>query len=505
MWVRVRYAPSPTGEPHVGNIRTALFNWLFARHHGGAFIVRIEDTDRERLVPGALEAILEGLQWLGLDWDEGPTPDGQSSFGPYSPYFQSQRLPLYHQAAQALMERGWAYECFCTPHELEAMRQEQQRLRQPPGYWGKCRTLAPQEKEALRAQGRKSVVRFRVPREPGEEVIVHDLIRGEVRWRTALLDDFVCLKGDGFPTYHLAVVVDDHTMGITHVLRAEEWLPSTPRHLLLYRALGWEPPLFAHLPMILGPDRSKLSKRHGATSIREYKRLGYLPEAMVNFLALLGWSLDETTEIISREDLVRHFSLERVTKAGAIFNLEKLTWMNGVYIRRLAPQELAHRLLPFLERPQAEGGLPDSVPRPLDRGYLLRIVPLVQERLFTLAEAASLTDFFFLDDLDYDPALLVQKGMDRPATRRTLKAVLDALCTITTWDAPSLEGLLRPLCDALGQKTGQVFGAIRVATTGRTAAPPLFQTLEVLGKERSLKRLEAAIKKVMDTPAGESR
>lgn len=502
MSVRVRYAPSPTGEPHVGNIRTALFNWLFARHHGGAFIVRIEDTDRERLVPGALEAILEGLQWLGLDWDEGPTPDGQGSFGPYAPYFQSQRLPLYHQAAQTLLERGWAYECFCTPQELEAMRQEQQRLHQPPGYWGKCRTLSPQEKEALRAQGRKSVIRFRVPREPGKEVAVHDLIRGEVRWKTALLDDFVCLKSDGFPTYHLAVVVDDHTMRITHVLRAEEWLPSTPRHLLLYRALGWEPPHFAHLPMILGPDRSKLSKRHGATSIREYKRMGYLPEAMVNFLALLGWSLDDTTEIISREDLIRHFSLDRVTKAGAIFNMEKLTWMNGVYIRRLAPPELALRLLPFLERPATQGGLPDSVPRPLDRDYLLRIVPLVQERLFTLAEGPSLTDFFFLEDVNYDPALLVPKGMDTFTTLRTLEAVLDALRPLASWDASALEGILRPLCDTLGLKTGQVFGAIRVATTGRTAAPPLFQTLEVLGRERSLHRLEEAVKRLKGLAKG---
>ncbi|MCS7207814.1 MAG: glutamate--tRNA ligase [Dehalococcoidia bacterium] len=505
MSVRVRYAPSPTGEPHVGNIRTALFNWLFARHHGGAFIVRIEDTDQERLVPGAVEAILEGLQWLGLDWDEGPTPDGKGSFGPYAPYFQSQRLPLYHQAARTLMERGWAYECFCTPQELEAMRQEQQRLRQPPGYWGKCRALTPDQREALRAQGRKSVIRFRVPRDPGEEISVHDLVRGEVRWQTALLDDFVCLKSDGFPTYHLAVVVDDHAMRMSHVLRAEEWLPSTPRHLLLYRALGWEPPLFAHLPMILGPDRSKLSKRHGATSIREYRRMGYLPEAMLNFLALLGWSLDETTEILTREDLIRHFSLERVVKAGAIFNLEKLTWMNGVYIRRLSPQDLAQRLRPFLERPHAEGGLPDSVPRPLDEAYLQRVVPLVQERLRTLVDGPALMDFFFLDEVDYDPALLVPKGMDTATTLRTLEAVQEALQRVSVWDAPHLEGVLRPLCEALGLATGQVFGMVRVATTGRTAAPPLFQTMEVLGKERTLRRLERAqrkLKELLGVPQG---
>ncbi|GBD11105.1 Glutamate--tRNA ligase 2 [bacterium HR23] len=339
-----------------------------------------------------------------------------------------------------------------------------------------------------------------MPREPGEEIAVHDLIRGEVRWQTALLDDFVCLKSDGFPTYHLAVVVDDHAMRITHVLRAEEWLPSTPRHLLLYRALGWKPPLFAHIPMILGPDRSKLSKRHGATSIREYNRMGYLPEAMVNFLALLGWSLDESTEIIGREDLIRHFSLERVTKAGAIFNLEKLTWMNGVYIRRLPPEELAQRLLPFLERPQAEGGLPDSIPRPLDRGYLHRLVPLVQERLRTLSDGPTLTDFFFLEELDYDPALLVPTGLDTPTTVRILRGALDALRSLAVWDAPALEATLRPLCDALGLKTGQVFGVVRVATTGRTAAPPLFQTMEALGRERCLRRLERALERLQASP-----
>jgi glutamyl-tRNA synthetase len=496
MSVRVRYAPSPTGEPHVGNIRTALFNWLFARRHGGAFIVRIEDTDRERLVPGAVEAILESLRWLGLDWDEGPTPDGRGSFGPHSPYFQSQRLPLYHQAARTLLERGWAYECFCSPQELEAMRQEQQRLGQPPGYWGRCRTLTPEQKEALRAEGRRGVIRFRIPRDREEEVVLHDLIRGEVRWKTALLDDFVCLKSDGFPTYHLAVVVDDHAMGVTHVLRAEEWLPSTPRHLLLYRALGWTPPLFAHLPLILGPDRSKLSKRHGAVSVLEYRRMGYLPEALLNFLALLGWSLDDSTEILTREEIIRHFSLERVGKAGAIFNLEKLAWMNGVYIRRLPPRELADRLLPFLERPPREGGLPGDVPRPLDRAYVERIVPLVQERLRTLAEGPALMDFFFLERVEYDPALLTPTGVDAPTAGKVIEAAHRALSPLPVWTAPEIEGVLRPLGEALGLKTGQVFGILRVAVTGRTAAPPLFQTMEVLGKGRTLRRLEEALRRL---------
>ncbi|MBI2935946.1 MAG: glutamate--tRNA ligase, partial [Chloroflexi bacterium] len=414
--VRVRYAPSPTGEPHLGNLRTALFNWFFARRHSGTFIVRIEDTDQERYVSGAVEATLESLRWLGLDWDEGPLLGGgaKQSGGPYGPYFQSQRLPIYHQMAQQLREKGHAYRCFCSPARLEAVRRAQQQQGLPPGYDRHCRDL-PEEEQ----QGVPSVVRCRVPLEGS--ISLHDLIHGEVTWENRLLDDFVLLKSDGFPTYHLANVVDDNLMRITHVMRAEEWLPSAPRHLLLYNAFGWQPPLFAHMPMILGMDRAKLSKRHGATSVLAYRDAGYLPDALVNFLALLGWSLDDRTEVIPRSELVRHFSIERINKAGAIFNADKLTWMNGVYIRALSIQELADRLLPFLEAPAEKGGLPGDVPRPLDRAYLLRIVPLVQERLKTLAEGAELTRFFFQADVRYDHTLLVQKGMDQQGTLQALR------------------------------------------------------------------------------------
>ncbi|MDA8219621.1 MAG: glutamate--tRNA ligase, partial [Dehalococcoidales bacterium] len=325
--VRVRFAPSPTGTPHIGNVRTALFNWLFARHHGGKFVLRIEDTDVARRVPGAIEAIMDGLRWLGLDWDEGPEVDG-----PLGPYFQSERLHLYRQYAAQLVEQGHAYYCYCSPERLAEMRAEQERRKESVGYDRRCRYLSPADREEAEASGVTPVVRFAMPLEG--ETTYHDLLRGDVTIQNSVLDDFVILKSDGYPTYHFAVVVDDHHMHISHVLRADEWIPSTPRHVLLYRALGWDLPRFAHLPIILGPDRSKLSKRHGATSITAYREEGYLPEALVNFLALLGWSYDGVTEVFSREDLIARFDLDRVGKTAAVFDREKLEWMNGYYIRQ---------------------------------------------------------------------------------------------------------------------------------------------------------------------------
>ena len=481
--VRVRYAPSPTGMPHVGNIRTALFNWLFARHHGGSFIVRIEDTDRTRLVEGAVDAIHEGLRWLGIDWDEGPGVGGE-----YGPYFQSERLDLYQEAARRLVEQGNAYYCYCSSDRLEQMRAEQTRLKQPTGYDRRCCYLTPEEQQEL-GKGVTPVVRFRAPLEG--QTIFNDLIRGDICFENTTIDDFVLLKSDGFPTYHLANVVDDHRMRITHVLRADEWLASTPRHKLLYQALGYEPPLFAHLPMILGPDRSKLSKRHGATFILEYRDKGYLPEAMMNFLALLGWSLDDKTEIISKEDLIKHFDIGRIGKTGAIFSLEKLDWMNGMYIRKLSPPELAARMLPFLEK-----DLPAGVQRPLSREYVARIVPLVQDRLKTLAESAGLTDFLFLEDVICEASLLVPKKTTPEQALKALQASLQKLHATDRFDYESLEAALRPLAAEIGLETGQMFGALRVAVTGRTAAPPLFQTMEVLGKDHCLKRIRTAIAKL---------
>ncbi len=487
MTVRVRYAPSPTGEPHVGNIRTALFNWLLARHEGGTFILRIEDTDQARIVPGALEAIFDSLRWLGLDWDEGPEVGG-----PHAPYFQSQRLEHYHRASEQLIAADNAYRCYCSPQRLEEMRAEQMRYKQPPKYDRRCLKLSAGERRELEAQGIPPVVRFKTP--PSGRTTFHDLVRGNVTFENDTLDDFVLLKSDGFPTYHLANVVDDHLMGISHVLRGDEWLASTPRHMLMYQAFGWEPPLWAHLPMILGPDRAKLSKRHGDTALLEFRQRGFLPQALFNFLGLLGWSLDDKTEIISREEFIRHFSLERIVKNPAIFNVEKLTWMNGVYIRDLPPDTLAGHLAAYLEE-----HLHPDIPRPIDRSYLARIVPLIQERIKRLDEAAELTDFFFREgDLTYRLDDLVGKRF-APAPSEAASAlatVRKRIEELEPWDEGSLEGAVRPLAEELGLKTGDLFGLIRVAVTGRTAAPPLFQTMAVLGRERTLGRLGAAVRRL---------
>jgi glutamyl-tRNA synthetase len=482
--VRVRFAPSPTGRPQVGNIRTAMFDWLLARQTGGTFILRIEDTDVARTAPGALEAITEGLRWLGLDWDEGPDVGGD-----YGPYFQSQRLDLYKAAAERLVAQGDAYYCYCSHERLEAMRRDQVARKQSSGYDRACRDLTPQERARKEAGGIVPVVRFKVPLEGRTEF--NDIIYGDVVFENSTIDDFVMLKSDGYPTYHLANVVDDHAMKISHVIRGEEWISSVPRHLLMYRALGYEPPRYAHTPLILGPDRAKLSKRHGAMSILEYRDQGYLPETIFNFLVLIGWSLDDKTEIMTRRQLIDSFSLERIGKTGAVFNKEKLDWMNGVYIRSLDLDDLAARVLPFLDR-----GLPESVKRPLDAGYVRQIMPLVRERINTLAEASTYADFFFIDTPEYDTAQLVGKKMTGETTLEALKAAEERLSSLESFDHGSLEEVLRPLAVELGLKAGQLFEVLRNAATGRSATPPLFETMAVLGRERCLKRIRAAIAKL---------
>ncbi len=482
--VRVRFAPSPTGFPHVGNIRTALFAWLFARHHGGSFIVRIEDTDVARTVKGAVEAILDSLKWLGLDWDEGPEVGGE-----HAPYFQSQRLELYRLVAQELILQGDAYYCYCSQERLEEMRAEQVRRKQPPGYDRHCRGMSEEERAQKEAEGIVPVVRFKTPLKG--QTMFNDLIWGDVKFENSTLDDLVLLKSDGYPTYHLANVVDDHEMEISHVIRAEEWLSSTPRHVLLYQALGFELPQFAHLPMLLGSNRAKLSKRHGAVSINEFQKQGYLPEAMVNFLALLGWSLDDKTEIMSRQQLIENFSLERVSKTAAIFDREKLDWMNGVYIRNLSLEDFTQQALPFLN-----SGLPLKVKRSLSIDYVKQMMPLIQERAKTLAEVPELVEFFFVDEPDYSADLLIGKDMTQETATRALEVSQQRLEKVEPFDTESLEAMLRPLAVELGLKTGQLFGTLRIAVTGRMAAPPLFQTMAVLGKERCLKRIEAALNKL---------
>ena len=477
--VRVRYAPSPTGMPHIGNIRTAMFNWLFARHHGGKFIVRIEDTDQERLVAGAVDGILDGLEWLDIDWDEGPRVGGE-----YGSYFQSERLPLYHAEAERLIAQGDAYRCYCTRERLAELRTRQEREKAALGYDGHCKRLGDAARRTLESEGAPFVVRFAMP-DTGITHL-HDLIRDDVEWQNELVDDFVLLKSDGFPTYHLAVVTDDHFMEISHVLRAEEWLSSAPRHLQLYRALGYEPPEHGHLPMILGPDRAKLSKRHGATSILEYRDDGFLPEALSNFMVLLGWSLDDKTEVMPVETIVDNFTLDRVGKPAAIFDREKLSWMNGVYIREMSAAALADAMGPFLEE-----GLPSHL-LPVDGEYLLSIVPLVQERIKVLTEAPEMVSFFLEEQPVYDPANLVQRGMSEEEAVRALERSLEVLreCDFST---AALEELLRSLGEELELTPRRFFGTLRWAATGRNVSPPLFETLEVLGRERVISRLQWAL------------
>jgi len=491
--VRVRYAPSPTGFPHIGNIRTALFNWLYARHCGGKFIVRIEDTDQTRKVEGALEAILDSLRWMGLDWDEGPGVGGG-----YGPYIQSERLELYRKHAHQLLDNGNAYRCYCTSERLERMRKEMsERKESARSYDRHCRSLSDKERAELESKGAPSVVRLKVPIDG--QTTFHDLIRGDISFGNSELDDLVLLKSDGYPTYHLANIVDDHFMEITHVMRADEWLSSTPRHVLLYKAFGWQPPLFAHLPMILGPDKSKLSKRHGATALVEYRDRGYLPEAMLNFLAMLGWALDDKTEIFSREELIKNFTIERISKTAAVFSQDKLIWMNGVYIRELSDADFAARALPFLDR-----DLPASVARPLSKDYLMQIAPLMRERVKVFGGTPAIgqvaaeegiaqqAGFFFVDEVEYDTNMLLIKGMDKQKAASGLAAAREKLSGCA-FEHDALESALRALASELDIKTNMLFGSIRIAMTGRTAAPPLFQTMAVLGRDRCLKRIDSAI------------
>jgi glutamyl-tRNA synthetase len=479
--VRVRFAPSPTGMPHAGNIHTAIFDYLLARRTGGQFILRIEDTDTERKVEGAVAHLMEALKWLGLDWDEGPDVGG-----PYGPYYQSQRLSLYKTAAEKLVEQGNAYYCYCSTERLEEMRKNQEITKAAPGYDRACRYLTKDECAAREAQGIKPVIRFKVPDEG--QTKFHDIIYGDVVFENKTLDDFVMLKSDGFPTYHLANVVDDHAMKITHIIRGEEWISSTPRHLLMYQAFGYTPPQYVHMPVIVGADRAKLSKRRGAIPILGYRDMGYLPDALFNFLVLIGWSLDDKTEIMTRQQIIDNFSVERMGKTAAAFNQEKLDWMNGVYIRNLPVEDLTNRLYPFMEK-----YLPPEIKRPIDVKYVQQIAPLIRERINTLKDAAAYADFFFIDKLEHDPAKFVDKKTDKETALKTLKAAEEKLSSMISFDRDLLESSLRSLAESLGIKAGQLFNVLRVAVTARDATPPLFETMAVLGKDRCLNRINKAI------------
>jgi glutamyl-tRNA synthetase len=473
MTVRTRIAPSPTGDPHVGTAYVALFNLAFARQQGGQFVLRIEDTDRERSSSASETMIFEALRWLGLEWDEGPDRGG-----PYAPYRQSERGEIYREHAAELVRRGAAYPCFCTRERLEALREQQKAMKQNFGYDGLCRRIAPDEAARRQRAGEAHVVRLAMPRE-GRSV-VHDLLRGDVTIDNAQVDDQVLLKSDGFPTYHLANVVDDHLMGITHVIRAEEWLSSLPKHARLYEGFGWQPPVFCHLPLLRNADRSKISKRKNPVSLNFYRQAGYFPEALLNYLALMGFSMPDEREEFALQEFIEALRLERISLGGPVFDLSKLTWLNGKYLRRLSPPELLARL----KR------------EPLSDARLLEVLPLVQERIDTLEGFFDYASFFFTGQLAYDAdamRALVPKSRTAAETQKLVRALVeDELDPLFEWKKDTLEGRIRAFADRAGWPPAELFMTVRVATTGRAASPPLFETLAVLGKETCRRRLRRA-------------
>jgi glutamyl-tRNA synthetase len=484
--IRTRIAPSPTGDPHVGTAYVALFNLALARKHGGQFVLRIEDTDRQRSHPASERMIFEALRWLGLTWEEGPDVGG-----PYAPYRQSERSEIYREHADVLMRKGAAYACFCTPERLAALREEQKaRKAAVMGYDGLCRRLDPAEAARRRASGEPYVVRLAMP--DAASMTVTDLLRGEVRFERPQMDDQVLLKTDGLPTYHLANVVDDHLMEISHVVRAEEWLSSLPKHVQLYRSFGWEMPVFCHLPLLRNADRSKISKRKNPVSLNHYRRAGYLPEAMINFLALMSYSMPDGREEFTLAEFTSAFELEQISLGGPVFDLEKLTWLNGRYLRRLSTEEMIGRLRGHL----------------LSDEYLAQVIPLCRERVDTLEGFFDYAGFFFTGEIAYEPEALralVPKGRTAAEVSKALVRLLEeSIDPLLEWNAPALEATLKTFAEAQGWPPKDLYMTVRVAATGRTATPPLFETLAVLGKEvcrRRLKRAAEALRGVRESAA----
>jgi glutamyl-tRNA synthetase len=485
--VRVRFAPSPTGYFHVGGARTALYNWLYARHHeGGTFILRIEDTDRSRYQEEAERDLLDSLRWLGLQWDEGPEVGGD-----YGPYYSSQRLDLYQPHAQRLLDEGRAYKCFCSPERLAEVRERQRaEHREHVGYDRHCRDLTPAQVAEREAEGIPPVIRIKAPLEG--QTSFHDVLRGTTTVDNAAVEDIVLLKSDGYPTYHLANVVDDHLMEISHIMRGDEWLSTCPIHVILYDAFGWEPPIYVHLPIFLDPGgKGKMSKRKTVgpggreylVLVRDFRAAGYLPEALINYVARIGWSYDDHTELFTREELVDRFSLEGLSVSSASFDYDKLEWMNGVYIRQADTGDLAAALLPVY----AEAGL-DADPE-----TVRQIVPIIQERIKTLRDAVPWSGFIFQEQIELEPALLIGKKMDAASSREALERARAVVAGVAPFTPAALEGPLRDLAEELGVKVGPLFGILRGAVTGQRVSPPLFETMAIMGRERVLAQMDVGI------------
>jgi glutamyl-tRNA synthetase len=476
--VRVRFAPSPTGYLHVGGLRTALYNYLFAKHQNGKFILRIEDTDQSRKVEGAVENLIQTLHWAGVEYDEGPDKDG--GFGPY---IQSQRLSIYQTHARELIHKEHAYYCFCSAERLAEVKNKNKELKLPFSYDRHCRSIAPDEAQRRVDAGESHVIRLKMPLEG--ELTFEDAIRGKVTIAFNVLDDQVLIKSDGFPTYHLAVVVDDHLMGITHVIRGEEWLSSVPKHILLYQFFGWELPVMAHLPLLLNPDKSKLSKRQGDVAVEDYRNKGYLKEALVNFVAFLGWNPGDDREIFSLEQLVQDFSLERVGKSGAVFNIEKLNWLNQQHLRLKSDEELASVMKPLL----AVKGITVS-----NDVYLATVIVLLKDRLTFPQDFIDLSEYFFVEPTNYDKAA-IKKNWDADTPARILQ-LADTLNALIEFTRDSIETSLRSLAEHLQVKTSQLIHPTRLALSGKPAGPGLFEMMVVLGKETVVRRLRTAAEKI---------
>jgi glutamyl-tRNA synthetase len=479
--VRTRFAPSPTGDLHVGNIRTALFDWAYARHTGGKLIFRIEDTDRERVTDEYIERAIDTLKWLGLNWDEGPQVDG-----PYGPYLQSQRLDIYEKWAKIFLSNGDAYNCYCSPDELEARREIQRKNNQAPGYDGKCRSISESDLQRYISEGRKPVIRMRMPE---GETRFTDLIRGEVVFDHKFVPDFVLMRADGSPLYTLAVAVDDVLMKITHVLRGEDLLSSTPRQIRVYQAMGLNPdeyPSFAHLPFVMGTDNAKLSKRNGEVSIAWYREEGFLPEAICNYLALLGWSPGDDRENISMSELVELFNIERVNSSPARFDMKKLEAINGDKIRALTLDDFLSRVLPFLIKEKVITGKPDEVEQ------VKKALPIIQERIARLKEVVPMLRFLFVERVNFEDGN--EEKLKESQTQEVLQSAISSLEKVSAWNHQEIENALRTaLLEEMGLKPRIAFGPVRIAITGSHISPPLFESMELLGRERSMQRLRAAI------------
>jgi len=491
MTVRVRFAPSPTGFLHIGGARTALFNWLFARKMKGTFILRIEDTDEARSTDESVNAILDSMKWLGLDWDEGPPvePGQAGDIGEYGPYFQmeAKEKGIYQKFADKLLAEGKAYKCYCTAEEVEEMRKTAQAAKKVPKYNGKCRNLTEDQRKQCEAEGRQAVLRLKVPEEG--KTVFDDIIRGRVEFENYMLDDFIIAKNNGVPTYNFAVVVDDVRMKISHIIRGDDHLSNTPKQIHIYNALGWQAPVFAHLSMILGSDGSRLSKRHGHTSVLEYKKEGFLPGALVNYLSLLGWSTGDSQQLFTLSDLIEKFTLERCSKSPAVFDPKKLEWMNGEYIRRTGGEKLPEVFFKWA----AETGSADKI-KGWDKALLIRILTMEFEKVKLLKDVPGLVDFFFTDNVEYNPEA-VEKVLKTPTAKQVIEEGSAKLKDAPDFTAEALEKLARGIAAEKGLKNGQVFHPWRVALSGRTTGPSLFHMMEIMGKDEVLKRFGNCLSK----------